>query len=99
MEKRTVDNETLKKGLLSATINLVHAESICQRISKEQAKNEVAKFVKKDVLTTLLDSDPNLALNSAKEIMQQAVDRMIEEYKDKPDKAYTALLRLKEIFE
>jgi hypothetical protein len=94
MSKFRVDEKTLEKGLVASSVALARAYSVTHRVSLKKAKEMAIEFISKEILEGSLNAISGV--KRVRGLFAEMVDAMIEEYKDKRDKSYTALLRLRE---
>ena len=89
-----IDDNTLKRAILSSTVTMVDAYSVTKGVTRDRAKVEVYATLVKD-LAKLLDQ-PYVG-SVIREKVLKIVNSLIKEYDGKQDKAYTALFTLKEV--
>lgn len=92
-----VDDKTLERAIGSAVVSLHQAYMVTRKLTPQEAEGEVMKFIIDKVLVGILKCNPDEKYDKLKTLFDKAVDRMLEEYKDKQDKSYTALLKLKDM--
>lgn len=98
-----IDDKVLEKALIASALQLHQAYMVTKQVTSDDAKKLVAEFVSKEVLMGTLDHNPvtkySDGIGDAKALLKEAINKMLTEYKDKQDKSYTALLRLKDMLQ
>lgn len=93
MASINIDEKTLEKSVLSGLVALQQAYCITKRVNAEQGKVLVAQFLEEEGLKKLLGYDIE---GGVKDALLEEVRDLLDKYKDKRDKSYTALLKLEE---
>jgi len=94
-----VDDKTLERAISSTAVSLHQAYIMTKKLNSTDAKAEVSRFLMEEVLRKTLVHDPDSTYRQLKRIFTEAVDRILNEYKDKRDKSYSGLLELREMLQ
>ena len=95
MSSISIDKSTIEKAIASSVINLYRAYTVGDAITPEEGKILASSFLK-GIIKNILQVDPDQKSNVQIQTLRIKVDNLIEEYKPKQDKAYVALLKLRE---